>query len=53
MRAIDEQHPGYGFATNVGYFSPAHHRAILAHGPTEQHRASFQLKAKAPPQPDC
>lgn len=43
MVALDEQHPGYGWARNKGYPSPAHKRAVAEFGPTPQHRKSFAL----------
>ncbi len=35
------QWPGYGWETNVGYPTPAHHRALRELGPTPLHRRSF------------
>jgi ribonuclease HII len=35
------EHPGYGWATNKGYPTPEHYRALDALGPTPLHRRSF------------
>lgn len=37
----DVFYPGYGFATHVGYGTAKHQAALLAHGVTPLHRASF------------
>jgi ribonuclease HII len=34
-------YPGYGWATNKGYGTPEHQRALAALGPTPLHRRSF------------
>ena len=34
-----------GFSSHVGYITPAHTRAVLAHGPCPQHRRSFNARA--------
>jgi ribonuclease HII len=41
MRLLDVRHPGYGWATNVGYSVPEHLAALQALGPTAHHRFSF------------
>lgn len=41
MVELDADHPGYGFATAVGYPSPEHRRALAEHGPTPHHRMSW------------
>jgi ribonuclease HII len=41
MAALDEAHPGYGFADGAGYPSPVHQRALAEHGPTPHHRVSW------------
>jgi ribonuclease HII len=41
MRALHEEHPHYGWATNVGYSCRAHHAGMAAHGVTPHHRTSF------------
>lgn len=33
----------YGWATNMGYPTPAHKQALLTHGPTDYHRQSVQI----------
>jgi ribonuclease HII len=48
MRRLDALHPQYGFASHVGYITPAHTAAVRAHGPCLQHRRSFNAKAYAP-----
>jgi ribonuclease HII len=48
MRRLDALHPHYGFASHVGYITPAHTRAVRAHGPCDQHRRSFNAKAYGP-----
>jgi ribonuclease HII len=47
MRRIDALHPRYGFCSHVGYITPGHTAAVLAHGPCSQHRRSFNAKAYA------
>lgn len=42
MRRADAQHPGWDFATNVGYSTPEHRAAIAARGVSPLHRMSFQ-----------
>jgi ribonuclease HII len=41
MRRYARRHPGYGFATNVGYGTRQHWRALKERGPSEIHRRSF------------
>lgn len=41
MRKLHEEHPHYGWNTNVGYPSQQHRDAILTHGITPHHRKSF------------
>ncbi|MBG0814443.1 ribonuclease HII [Planomonospora sp. ID82291] len=38
----------YGFASNAGYPSPVHQRALAEHGPTEHHRLSWSYLDKLP-----
>lgn len=38
---MDEEFPGYNFASNKGYATKAHRLAIKALGPCKQHRKSF------------
>src|SRR4029077_13358896 len=42
MHAIDACYPGYGFASHVGYITPAHSAAVRRIGPSDIHRRSFQ-----------
>jgi ribonuclease HII len=41
MEKLHNEHPQYGWNTNVGYPSPAHKKAILQHGITIHHRRTF------------
>lgn len=41
MDEQDGQHPGYGFATNKGYYTPEHAEALGRLGPCLIHRQSF------------
>lgn len=41
MQERDAEYPAYGFASNKGYATPTHMRAIQAHGPCDLHRRSF------------
>jgi ribonuclease HII len=41
MRRAEELHPGWDFATNVGYSTPEHRAAIAARGVSPLHRMSF------------
>jgi ribonuclease HII len=45
MKAADAVYPGYGFASHVGYITPAHTRIVRERGPCEIHRRSFQALA--------
>jgi ribonuclease HII len=60
MERLDRRYPGYSWATNVGYATPAHRQALQALGPTRHHRAGFAPVAQwvlpidvasAPPSP--
>jgi ribonuclease HII len=42
MHRVDPLYPEFGFAGNVGYSTPEHRDAIIALGPSELHRRSFQ-----------
>jgi ribonuclease HII len=50
MAALHEQHPVYGWATNVGYGTPAHLAALRGHGPCAEHRTAFVATALSLPQ---
>lgn len=41
MEAMDVELPGYGFARHKGYATAAHRAALLATGPSPQHRGLF------------
>ena len=47
MRRLDALYPRYGFARHVGYITPGHSAAVRRHGPSEQHRLSFNALAYA------
>jgi len=42
MRELAEQHPGYGWETNMGYGTRAHYHGLAKHGVTPHHRRSFE-----------
>jgi ribonuclease HII len=42
MAELDREFPGYGWRTNMGYGTPAHHAALRRLGPTPHHRRSFR-----------
>ena len=41
MVAMDDEHPGYGFAVHKGYSTAMHTAALTELGPSTQHRFSF------------
>src|SRR5690606_28077297 len=43
MAAAHEEHPHYGWGSNMGYGARAHLDAIRAHGPSVLHRRSWKL----------
>jgi ribonuclease HII len=43
MRELHEEHPEYGWASNVGYPTQGHYDALREHGATPHHRQSFTL----------
>jgi len=45
MHRADALHPGWEFATHVGYATPEHRAAIMARGVSPLHRLSFQSAA--------
>ncbi len=45
MRRADVRHPGWSFATHVGYSTPEHRSAIAREGVSPLHRMSFQSTA--------
>jgi len=44
MRRLDALYPRYGFASHVGYITPAHSSAVRVFGPSNLHRRSFQAR---------
>ena len=42
MRELDQEHPGYGLAHNMGYASEDHRDALRRRGPSCIHRRTFQ-----------
>lgn len=46
MRDLHEEHPEYGWDTNVGYPTQQHYDALAEHGATSYHRKSFTLFRK-------
>ena len=44
MVKLDKEYPAYGFAKHKGYGTKAHREAILEHGPSKVHRATFLRK---------
>ena len=49
LRAWDAVYPHYGLASNKGYGTPLHKRALLQHGPSPMHRQSYAPVALASP----
>ena len=49
MVAMDDEHPGYGFAEHKGYSTAAHSSALAQRGPCIQHRHSFINVRRATP----
>jgi ribonuclease HII len=43
MADLEHEHPGYGFASHVGYATAEHREAIRRLGPCSAHRRSFTL----------
>lgn len=43
MRELHEEHPEYGWDSNVGYPTQGHYDALREHGATPHHRQSFTL----------
>jgi ribonuclease HII len=41
MHRLAARYPGYGWETNVGYGTVAHHGGLQRHGPTRHHRRTF------------
>ena len=47
MRALAQDHPGYGWERNAGYGTREHMEALTRLGPTPHHRRSFAPVAQA------
>ncbi len=47
MIGLHGDHPGYGWATNMGYSTPEHFAGLARHGPCLHHRRSFAPVAAA------
>jgi ribonuclease HII len=47
VRTWDEVYPQYGLASNKGYSTPQHKRALREHGPSPMHRQSYAPVAAA------
>ena len=45
---MDALYPAFGFASHVGYITPAHSAVVRERGPSEIHRLSFQALCYAP-----
>ena len=43
MYKLHKENPGYGWATNVGYPTLSHYRALSEIGPSTHHRRTFRL----------
>lgn len=41
MERLSPRYPEYGWASNKGYHTPEHTRALSRHGPTPHHRRTF------------
>ncbi|MFT5144307.1 MAG: ribonuclease HII [Rhodothermales bacterium] len=44
MYALDQEHPDFGWASNVGYPTTDHFDALARLGPTVHHRRTFRLR---------
>jgi ribonuclease HII len=42
LREWDDKYPQYGLGENKGYSTPDHLRALAVHGPSPEHRATFE-----------
>jgi ribonuclease HII len=45
MTLLEQEHPGYGFASHAGYATAEHRAALRRLGPCPAHRRSFTLHA--------
>lgn len=46
MEQLDQDYPGYGFATHKGYGTAAHYAALEQLGPSPEHRLTFLKKLR-------
>jgi ribonuclease HII len=47
MRRLDALYPSFGFASHVGYITPAHSAVVRERGPCPLHRRSFDARSYA------
>ena len=47
MRRMDAVYPHYGFASHVGYITPAHTKIVIDRGPSPIHRRSWRARCYA------
>lgn len=47
MIELDKLHPGYDWASNMGYGTASHQQGLATQGPTQHHRFSYSPVAKA------
>jgi ribonuclease HII len=47
MRRLDALYPAFGFASHVGYITPAHSAIVRERGPCSLHRMSFEARCYA------
>ncbi len=52
MRRLDALYPAFGFASHVGYITPAHSAVVRERGPCDIHRLSFQALCYEQPELD-
>lgn len=53
MAELDRHHPQYSFASNAGYATREHLRALERYGPTPEHRRSFEPVRRAARESSC
>lgn len=46
MKSLDQAHPGYGWANNMGYGTEGHRAGLAKQGPTCHHRLSYKPVAQ-------
>lgn len=42
MKSLHQDHPGYGWDSNMGYGTAEHRRGLAKQGPTHQHRLTYK-----------